>query len=334
MTSIQEISLDVICLRKDARQVVKERVNQLVESMKAIGPRVPIIVRPIDGNQDGKPSKKMEIIAGVHRYEAHRALNLTTISAIICNDDDLHAELIQIDENLCRAELSPAQVAAAIARRKELYEALHPKTVHGGDRKSSRQNVDLKGKAATKRFSKATAEAIGKPERHIQRAARRGEKIGAAALQQIAGTSLDKPSELDALAALDAQKREELVTRAAKGEKITARQQSGHSQVSSEEWRSKFSALKAKAPSNADREWAFDSMINQGLDGTSQMLTGYVGRDPKRAVRLIIELVGMQPFIDAVIDLIGASTLIEAALPHLNPEMQFELGERLSRAAA
>ena len=51
-------------------------------------------------------------------------------------------------ERRCREGLTPAQEAAAVARRKEIYKALHPETVHGGDQKSSRQNGDLKGKAA------------------------------------------------------------------------------------------------------------------------------------------------------------------------------------------
>ena len=36
-----------------------------------------------------------------------------------------------IDENLCRAELSPAQEALHISRRKELYEIQHPETANG-----------------------------------------------------------------------------------------------------------------------------------------------------------------------------------------------------------
>lgn len=38
----------------------------------------------------------------------------------------LHAELLKIDENLERAELTPAQRAAAVARRKEIWEVMHP----------------------------------------------------------------------------------------------------------------------------------------------------------------------------------------------------------------
>lgn len=41
-----------------------------------------------------------------------------------------------IDENLCRAEMSPAKRASQTARRKAIYIELHPETSHGGDRRS------------------------------------------------------------------------------------------------------------------------------------------------------------------------------------------------------
>jgi ParB family chromosome partitioning protein len=42
------------------------------------------------------------------------------------------AELAEIDENLIRAELSPAERALHIGKRKELYEKVHPETKKGG----------------------------------------------------------------------------------------------------------------------------------------------------------------------------------------------------------
>jgi hypothetical protein len=66
-----------------------------------------------------------------------------------------------------------------------IYAELHPETKHGGDRKS-----DQVANLAT-RFTASTAEATGKPERSIQRAAARGEALGDD-LGAVTGTSLDK----------------------------------------------------------------------------------------------------------------------------------------------
>lgn len=49
-------------------------------------------------------------------------------------------------------------LAAAIARRKEIYEELHPEAALGGDRKSNRQNGDLTT-VQPERFTAATAKA-------------------------------------------------------------------------------------------------------------------------------------------------------------------------------
>ncbi|CAN2533045.1 hypothetical+protein [Methylocapsa aurea] len=92
--------------------------------------------------------------------------------------------------------MTPAQEASAIFRRKRIYEELHPETKHGGDRKSDQvDNLSTR----SERFTAATSEATGKDERTIRRAAARGEALGAD-LKSIAGTSLDKGVELDALA--------------------------------------------------------------------------------------------------------------------------------------
>ena len=72
------------------------------------------------------------------------------------------------------------------------------------------------------RFSAATAAATGRSESGIQLDAHRGEVLGGETLAKIAGTSLDKGIELDALAKLSAKERQVLVDRAAAGEVVTA----------------------------------------------------------------------------------------------------------------
>lgn len=74
-----------------------------------------------------------------------------------------------IDENLCRAELSPAERATQTARRKAIYLELHPETGHG---KASPAKDDKLSS-----FASSTADAISKTERTVQRDAERGEKV-------------------------------------------------------------------------------------------------------------------------------------------------------------
>lgn len=200
----------------NSRVVRDISVAVLAESIREIGLMEPVILRRKDAG--------FEIIAGRHRVEAFRLLGRDTIPALVREATDLLAELMLIDENLCRNEFSPAERAIAISRRKAIYLELHPDTAHGAignGREKTRQVGD--STRETQRFTKATAEAVGIAERTIQRDASRGERIGDDNLKKIVGTSLDKGEELDALTKLSEPRREALIKRAAAGEDVSAR---------------------------------------------------------------------------------------------------------------
>lgn len=90
-----------------------------------------------------------------------------------------------------------------------IYATLHPETKQGAARWD--QNDKLS-------FSSSTAEATGRDKRTVERAAARGKAL--AKDLDIAGTSLDKGAELDALAKIDAEERAPLIQPAKAGEKV------------------------------------------------------------------------------------------------------------------
>ena len=71
---------------------------------------------------------------------------------------------------LCRTNLSPAERAKQTARRKAIYEELHPETRVGENQHSSLRQVG----EPSQRFTAATS---GKSERIVQLDAERGKKI-------------------------------------------------------------------------------------------------------------------------------------------------------------
>lgn len=77
-------------------------------------------------------------------------------------------------------ELSPSDRAAFTARRKEAYEALHPESKHGGDRRT-----DQVDNLATRSFSEDQAEKTGQSARGVRRDAKRGEKVCDKALRYL-----------------------------------------------------------------------------------------------------------------------------------------------------
>lgn len=137
--------------------------------------------------------------------------------------DVLHAELMEIDENLARSELSAAEEAACILRRKAIYEEIHfPAKAAGGRASAISQGRSVQVANAKSAFATQTAESSGKSIRAIQVAAQRGSIIGPD-FARIVGTSLDKGVEMDALIKLPEDERSNLTERAAAGESVSAR---------------------------------------------------------------------------------------------------------------
>ena len=208
---LAEIALDRVEIPDGRRAVDPDAVARLKNSIAVVGLQHPITVAKRDGGY--------RLLAGAHRLTAFRELGMERISANIVELDDVHAELVELDENLARNELSPAERSAAVARRKAIYEKLHRETKHGAVGKGRELP---KGTAKADRFSAATAAATGRSERAVQLDAQRGEVLGRDVLAKVAHTSLDKGAELDALAKLPAAERQALVDRAAAGEVVTA----------------------------------------------------------------------------------------------------------------
>jgi ParB family chromosome partitioning protein len=196
------------------RTLQPDVVDELAESITARSLLQPILVR--------RRGADYELVAGRHRLEAARKCGHQAIRAEIydsLSDDD--AELIQIDENLVRADLGFAERALHIGRRKELYEKLHPETKHGAigrGREKNRQVGD-----SNDRFTRETAKKTRRSERQVQRDASRAKNV--VVLTDIAGTTLDKGDEIDALAKLPEDEQRRLASAAKTGMKVSAKPQ-------------------------------------------------------------------------------------------------------------
>jgi len=206
---IQQIALDLIFTRKDARKLDDAAVRGLVSSISEVGIINPLRVRPVIRHVGGVETDAYEVTAGAHRLKAARKIGLETVPCIVADDDDLHAELAMIDENLMRADLSPADRITQFKRREAIYKQLHPETEHGANQGPSGKFCHTDAPS----FVAATSEATGKSERAIRLELERGQKITDRALAMIKGTALDKGTELDKLKRIDADKQEEWVKR-------------------------------------------------------------------------------------------------------------------------
>ena len=211
--NIERVPLALLRDSAQPRDIVQANVDMLRSSIEQVGLIQPIRVRPAGVIVRGLGEQGFQIVAGHHRVAAARALGWTEIDAIVDTAEHLQAELMEIDENLCRAELTASQRAQAIRRRKQIWEALHPE---GGN------TVPTPGGKQQIGFAADTCAAAGLSKRAVNEHLARAEALGDD-LAQVAGTSLDKGVELDALKALPLAERQALIARARNGETVSAR---------------------------------------------------------------------------------------------------------------
>ncbi len=216
--NIERVSLALVRDSAQPRDLVQANVDMLKASMEQVGLIQPIRVRPAGVIVRGLGEQGFQIVAGHHRVAAARALGWTEIDAIVDTAEHLQAELMEIDENLCRAELTASQRAQAIRRRKQIWEALHP--VESGTTCPTLSKPTT-GRGNTQ-FAADTAAVSGESKRDVNRHLARAEAIGGD-LERVTGTSLDKGVELDALAKLPETERKDLIDRAEAGENVSAR---------------------------------------------------------------------------------------------------------------
>lgn len=208
------INVQRIGVGKRLRKLRQDEVDKLAESIKRGSLLQPIVVR-----NDGF-SRQFILVAGAHRLAAVKQLGLKTIRAEVRDYDDDHARLAEIDENLTRFELSSAERAQHTDERKTLWEKLYPETKHGAARGKAGGGKRAAKGAKLASFAEATAKATGQSKRTIKRDATRGKKV--VVLPAIIGTSLDKGTELDALAKLPPEEQRQLAERAKAGEQVSA----------------------------------------------------------------------------------------------------------------
>jgi ParB family chromosome partitioning protein len=90
-------------------------VTDLEKSIQTIGLIAPLVI-----------SSDNVILAGARRFQALLNLGFSEAPVIIADIGELEKELISIDENLVRKDLSKIEIEGHLRRAKEIYQALNP----------------------------------------------------------------------------------------------------------------------------------------------------------------------------------------------------------------
>ncbi len=143
--------IKIINKRRELRDL-----TELKNSILSVG-----LINPIAINENNC------LIAGYHRLEACKQLGWETIPAQVIKANELTAELIEIDENLIRNELTVLERGEILKRRKEIYEAIYPESKKGGNY-GNQFTGRMPRLSETISFSQDTANKTGFSSRTIQ----------------------------------------------------------------------------------------------------------------------------------------------------------------------
>lgn len=174
------------------RAINESTIKALMESLPAAGQISPIIIKEAGIMRERLESGYL-LIAGNHRLTAAERLGWDTIEADVW-PADTHAvrlELIEVDENLCRAELTAAEKAKAIQVRKILWDSLR-------EQESGTQSSTLTGRGHIG-FASSTAAITGMSKKNINQYLKIAETLGDA-LEDLQGTEADTKTQLLKLA--------------------------------------------------------------------------------------------------------------------------------------
>jgi ParB family transcriptional regulator, chromosome partitioning protein len=90
-------------------------VTELEKSIQTLGLIAPLVI-----------SLDNVILAGARRYQALLNLGFTEAPVMVIERNPLEKELVSIDENLVRKDLSKIEIESHLRRAKEIYQAIYP----------------------------------------------------------------------------------------------------------------------------------------------------------------------------------------------------------------
>ena len=166
-----------------SRQIDRRHVGELAASIRDNGLLHPVIV---DDNH--------VVLAGHHRVAAHELIGLDEIPATVISLGEIKKQLATIDENLMRLNLTSLQRGQAIAKRKELYEALHPGTkqgpaqARGSNKKQGKATGSDVSADSALTFVDDTASKTGRSKRSVQVDAQIGSSLTPDEVSELQGT--------------------------------------------------------------------------------------------------------------------------------------------------
>lgn len=140
-------------------------VSDLEKSIQTVGLIAPLVI-----------SADNVILAGARRYQALLNLGFTEAPVVVIDKGDLEKELISIDENLVRKDLTKVELEGHLRRAKEIYQALNPEEEKPAPVTPEEEEIEAKKEVLpAEKFLHIVAEKTGLSPKQIHEAINRDE---------------------------------------------------------------------------------------------------------------------------------------------------------------
>ena len=162
MAEIKSIAIKDINIGERLREIEEDHAQAIAASIREVGLLSPIVVRPTPAAKGGK----FTLVAGAHRLRAIQIIGLDDIDAMVVKADGRQAQLLEINENLFRNELSVIDRALFVQKYRELWEDENGEiNAKGGRPKNSAKLAEFSERV----FSKHVADRLGVSKRTAER---------------------------------------------------------------------------------------------------------------------------------------------------------------------
>ncbi len=207
MAELKTLPLDKVLVPERLRDVEEDHAFMIGQSIRRVGLLNPITVRATP-----RAERPWTLVAGAHRLRGSELAGLKEIDAIVVKADKLEGELVEIEENIFRNELSALDRAIFVRRYRELWEEKHG--WDKGGRPSAETSVnftEVSEDSAQGHFFKRVSERLGLSRSAIEKAQFVGQKLTPELRRTLRGTPIaDNQSRLIKLAGMEPERQKKI----------------------------------------------------------------------------------------------------------------------------
>jgi len=214
MAEFKTLPLDKILVPERLREVEEDHAFMISHSIARNG-----LINPITVRATPRAARPYTLVAGAHRFRACELAGRREIEVIVVKADKLDSQMVEIEENVFRNELSALDRAIFVARYRELFEEKHGEISRGNPELANSVNfTELDGDSARSHFFQHVSERMGLSRSAIEKAQFIGRSLSPELRSKLRGTpDADNQSRLIQLARLEARKQQQVAVAVSKG---------------------------------------------------------------------------------------------------------------------